>query len=287
MNLTVTIDQALNHPAESVLVLVCNENIARFQYSRLKSAFLKWWNVLKREGVLTITTSDETDNIVELLLDTGFAHIAIKDVGKWRRMIRCRKADYFDDRRLSWDITIYPNETVLEVGPGNFPFPYATRYFDVSDGFKRELKAPLDIGTVENLPYEDKSFDVIVASHILEHTDNPDVAVSELQRVGKRGIIECPHVAKDFILQEGHVHSKWQVLKTGNQLVFVQLTLDQLKYLNDETMRNQMFRLTQYPGIDNSYINFCLRQAFWRCNAFLNPMVTWETTRKAECIVVR
>jgi SAM-dependent methyltransferase len=51
---------------------------------------------------------------------------------------------------------------------------------------------PLVLGIIEELPFKDKSFDFIIASHVLEHTDNPEKFLAELMRVGKAGYIETP-----------------------------------------------------------------------------------------------
>ncbi len=47
----------------------------------------------------------------------------------------------------------------------------------------------LSAGNVERLPFADKSFDVVVSAHTLEHVQNFEVAVSELIRVCKQRLI--------------------------------------------------------------------------------------------------
>lgn len=39
----------------------------------------------------------------------------------------------------------------------------------------------------EDLPFEDKSFDVAYSHHVVEHLDNPAKACKEMQRVAKGG----------------------------------------------------------------------------------------------------
>ena len=51
---------------------------------------------------------------------------------------------------------------------------------------------PVVVARTENLPFKDKSFDFVIASHVLEHTDNPIQFLAELQRVAKSGYIEVP-----------------------------------------------------------------------------------------------
>ena len=44
-------------------------------------------------------------------------------------------------------------------------------------------------GTILNLPYEDKQFDIVVCAHTLEHIRDIDVALKELRRITKKKLI--------------------------------------------------------------------------------------------------
>jgi ubiquinone/menaquinone biosynthesis C-methylase UbiE len=44
-------------------------------------------------------------------------------------------------------------------------------------------------GNIYNLPFEDNKFDTVFSSHVLEHLENPDLAVKESIRVAKKRII--------------------------------------------------------------------------------------------------
>ena len=74
---------------------------------------------------------------------------------------------------------------VLDVGCGAKPYeplfsPYADAYVGVDpvDNPRADLK-----GSVEDLPVEDASFDVVLCNQVLEHCDDPALAVRELRRV--------------------------------------------------------------------------------------------------------
>jgi SAM-dependent methyltransferase len=78
---------------------------------------------------------------------------------------------------------------VLDVGCGAKPYeplfaPYAASYVGVDpvDNPRAELK-----GSVEDLPVEDASFDVVLCNQVLEHCDDPARAVSELRRATAPG----------------------------------------------------------------------------------------------------
>lgn len=78
---------------------------------------------------------------------------------------------------------------VLDVGCGVKPYfpyfaPYADSYIgvDVVENPAAEL-----LGSVEALPVDDASFDVVLFTQVLEHCDNPARAVGELRRVTAPG----------------------------------------------------------------------------------------------------
>lgn len=87
---------------------------------------------------------------------------------------------------------------VLEVGAGGNPYPRANVLLDgYEDSVERIEKSlvsdrPLVLGFAERLPFKSKSFDFVIASHVLEHSANPEQFLRELMRVGKAGYIETP-----------------------------------------------------------------------------------------------
>jgi len=87
---------------------------------------------------------------------------------------------------------------VLEVGSGGNPYPRSNVLLDAYESTRERHWAPLTsdrptvLGFVENLPFKDKSFDYVIASHVLEHSSDPEKFISELQRVAKAGYIEVP-----------------------------------------------------------------------------------------------
>ena len=78
---------------------------------------------------------------------------------------------------------------LLDVGCGQKPYepfftPYVSSYIGVDpvDNPRAELK-----GSIEDLPVEDGSFDVVLCSQVLEHCDDPALAISELFRATAPG----------------------------------------------------------------------------------------------------
>ena len=99
-------------------------------------------------------------------------------------------------RRLTLDIP--PDAMVLEVGSGGNPYPRANVLLDAYEETRERHWVPLihDRPTVlsfgENLPFKDKSFDYVIAAHVLEHSPYPEKFLAELQRVARGGYIETP-----------------------------------------------------------------------------------------------
>lgn len=97
-------------------------------------------------------------------------------------------------------LDIRKNDIVLDIGSGNDPKPVSTILLDlfITDNSHRSFNPikmdwrPFIHGGVENLPFKNKSVDYIICNHVLEHVDDPLRACLEIQRVAKRGYIECP-----------------------------------------------------------------------------------------------
>jgi SAM-dependent methyltransferase len=87
---------------------------------------------------------------------------------------------------------------VLEVGSGGSPYARANVLIDAYAATRERHWAPFItdrpsvLGFGEALPFRDKSFDFVIASHVLEHSAEPERFLLELQRVAKAGYIETP-----------------------------------------------------------------------------------------------
>ena len=87
---------------------------------------------------------------------------------------------------------------VLEVGSGGSPYARANVLLDAYEATRQRHWVPLVadrptvLGFVENLPFREGAFDFVIASHVLEHSTDPERFIAELQRVGRAGYIEVP-----------------------------------------------------------------------------------------------
>jgi uncharacterized protein YbaR (Trm112 family) len=87
---------------------------------------------------------------------------------------------------------------VLEVGSGGNPYARANVLLDAYEETRERHWAPLVadrplvLGFAEELPFRDHAFDFVIASHVLEHSAQPERFIAELQRVARAGYIETP-----------------------------------------------------------------------------------------------
>jgi 2-polyprenyl-3-methyl-5-hydroxy-6-metoxy-1,4-benzoquinol methylase len=139
----------------------------------------------------------------------------------------------YQARYFNFDIK--PSDKVLDIGSGHFPFPLATHLADLtfSDNklgragrpFKYVDDKPVYEINIEEMPFDDKEFDFIYCSHVLEHVGNPEKACSELIRVGKRGFIETPTRAKDlFFNAVKSSNHKWHIEFRESKIIFTEYT---------------------------------------------------------------
>jgi SAM-dependent methyltransferase len=112
---------------------------------------------------------------------------------------------------------------VLDVGSGNSPYPRSDILLDRLQGDAHRcgqaliIDRSLVLGDALRMPFKDKAFDFVVASHILEHMKDPDQFLSELSRVAKAGYIETPNsIGEELVPMNIHC---LEVMNIDNKLV--------------------------------------------------------------------
>ena len=58
---------------------------------------------------------------------------------------------------------------------------------DIAPGYYKKIDKAVQFADLTKLPYEDSSFDMIIANHVLEHIPDDRTAMLELFRVLKNG----------------------------------------------------------------------------------------------------
>ena len=91
---------------------------------------------------------------------------------------------------------------ILDIGCGYSAHKDATDICDVQDlsSFYKDKKfVKLNQKT---LPFENDEFDFAISSHVIEHVEDVNLFISELQRVSKKGYIELPTILEDNLVFE-------------------------------------------------------------------------------------
>ena len=127
----------------------------------------------------------------------------------------------------SYIVNINPDWVVLDVGSGHQPNRRANVILEKYLGetihrTNQIVKTPTDkqliVGDALSMPFKNKEFDFVIASHIGEHIDDPVKFCSELKRVAKNGYIETPGPLTEFFLPS--IAHKWIVKRKGNIIYF-------------------------------------------------------------------
>lgn len=105
-------------------------------------------------------------------------------------------------------------DTVLDVGCGNgFLLSELMRVFPDKKFSGIDVKTPsasnlsFTQGDISKMPFADKSFDLVICSHVLEHCTNLDEVVAEIKRVAKKSVvIVVPCQRPYYYTLDEHVH---------------------------------------------------------------------------------
>ena len=162
---------------------------------------------------------------------------------------------------------IKPNDKVLDIGPGTWPFQRANVSVDFVDiaGVKNLIKCDV---AHQPLPFKDKEFDFVYARHIIEDMYNPFFLLKEMSRVGKAGYIETPSPIAELGRgvdgssppYRGYYHHRFIVWAFGKELRLV-----------------SKYPLAEYLGLDEKQIDHLLTSPrywntyyLWKDNIIFN-----------------
>jgi len=106
------------------------------------------------------------------------------------------------EKNLNWKI--------LDIGCGYRANKNASVIADIQDfsDFYKEKKFVKIEG--KKLPFEDKEFDFVIASHVIEHIDNFEFFIKELERISSKGYIELPsRLGDNLVFENKNDHIWW------------------------------------------------------------------------------
>ena len=100
---------------------------------------------------------------------------------------------------------------ILDIGCGYGASKYANVVCDIQDLSEYYPKKIFIKLTEKKLPFKDKEFDFVIASHVMEHVDDIEFFVSELERISKQGYIELPTMLEDNLVFENKKDHLWHM----------------------------------------------------------------------------
>ena len=105
-----------------------------------------------------------------------------------------------------------PNWKILDIGCGYKPHKYASVIADIKDftNFYKTKKFVKISG--KSLPFKDKEFDFVIASHVIEHVEDFQFFIKELERITSKGYIELPSRLGDNLVFENKTDHLWWFL---------------------------------------------------------------------------
>ena len=153
---------------------------------------------------------------------------------------------------------------VLDIGCGYTANEFATTICDTQDLSK--FYKTKDFIKLDNkiLPFKDNHFDFVIASHVLEHVDDPKFFISELERVSTKGYIELPTKLEDNLVFENKKDHLWHMdfddvnskLLISKKIQFMEpiLTVSMIQQLRKNFKSSLIFELYWENKIDYDFL---------------------------------
>lgn len=145
--------------------------------------------------------------------------------------LRFRKPLVASHDPIPWQRLVDPSEIpddwkCVEVGPGSHrAWPRANAVIDVVNRGAPDDRpdgSDFHMGDIcDRTPFADGAFDLLFASHVLEHVRDPEAAAAEISRIAKRVVIECPHPMKEFLFGFEEEDHRWWVWPAGPDGVLI------------------------------------------------------------------
>jgi ubiquinone/menaquinone biosynthesis C-methylase UbiE len=136
-------------------------------------------------------------------------------------------------------------DSLLDVGTGTGLFAEAfvksiptIAGIDISEAMITEAKrlvptADFKNGSVENIPYNSSSFDIVFLGHVLHESDDPVKALTEAHRVARKrvAVLEWPYAEEPMVPPLAHRLSRETVEKSAIAAGFQKVLVIYMKHM--------------------------------------------------------
>ena len=157
-----------------------------------------------------------------------------------------------------------PNWNVLDVGCGYTAHKKANVICDIQDLSKFYKDKKFIKLESKKLPFKDKEFDFVITSHVIEHVEDVDFFIKELQRISSKGYIELPTILEDNLVFENKNDHLWHMefddvnyqllIKKRVQYLEPLLTVSSAKKLADQFRQSLILELIWENTIEFNFI---------------------------------
>ena len=182
---------------------------------------------------------------------------------------------------------------ILDIGCGYRANKYASVIADVldlSDFYKEKRFIKIN---EKRLPFKDKEFDFVIASHVIEHVEDFEFFLKELERISTKGYIELPTRLGDNLVFENKTDHIWWftyddtnnliIASKKNQLIdpFITVSMakifekifreslvielaweEKIDYKNDNQIRQENYKKITFLKLFRKYISKKIRTIF-------------------------
>ena len=153
-----------------------------------------------------------------------------------------------------------PDWKILDIGCGYSAHKNATVIADIQDfaDFYKERKF-IKIKE-KNLPFKDKEFDFVISSHVIEHVEDFEFFIKEIERIATKGYIELPsRLGDNLVFENENDHIWWFtfndvsnkiIASKKNQLIEPFITVSSAKLLEEMFRESLVLELAWEEKID-------------------------------------
>ena len=170
------------------------------------------------------------------------------------------------------------NWKILDIGCGYRANKNASIIADIQDfsDFYKEKEFVKIEG--KNLPFKDKEFDFVIASHVIEHIDNFEFFIKELERISSKGYIELPsRLGDNLVFENKNDHIWWfcfddvtnqLIASKKNQLIEPFITVSTAKLFEEVFRESLVIELAWEEKIDYKINNQIRQENFEKISFF-------------------
>ena len=109
------------------------------------------------------------------------------------------------------NLSVNSNWNILDIGCGYGANKNASVISDIQDLSTYYPDKKFVKLTEKKLPFKDQEFDFVIASHVMEHVEDIEYFIKELERVSKKGYIELPTILEDNLVFENKNDHLWHM----------------------------------------------------------------------------